>query len=202
MIPENNKSNSVSSADVRNNFKNNKKNRHIGLKISVFLGIILIGIFFYFLFIKFSNQKPENLKASDSTIVDKVTPPIIQNPKDTIASDTTSYQVTPIIELSATGSTPNELRENLKLVSSSYMMNKQYTPVSCKIYSNIKKVTFKLEKKSSRFTKLSLCFGSFDNSTSSCESCVNVLTKNIGSIELNSRKSSNNFIYKVIAIAE
>lgn len=202
MISENNKSNSVSSADVRNNFKNNKKNRHIGLKISVFLVAIFISLLIYFTYSKFSKENKGTQPISDSASVKIINPPIQQGQDSLKVMNDTLNQINPIFELFATGSTPNELRENLKSVSNSYMKNKEYTPVSCRIFSSIKKISFKLIKKPSDFTKLSLCFGEYDSLTNSCESCVNILFKNKGSYEIASTKSKSKFIYKVVCIKE
>lgn len=203
MISDNNNSNSIKSSDIRANFRNNKKDRYIGLKISVVLGVLLLGLLIYSLYKMKPTQelKANNINASisDSAVVSNAESLINKHPDTIKLVDKIN---TTTVELSVSGKTPNQVRENLKSLSASYMRNKEYTPVSCKIFLNPQKIIFKLEKKPSDFTKLSLCFGNFDSTTNSCESCLNVLSKNTGSYEIASTKSSNNFIYKVICIKE
>jgi hypothetical protein len=186
------KKSSLSSGQIRNNFRNNTKNRHIGLKITVGISAIIIALIIYYSWGP-PTSIPPNAVLDTSVIVkiDSVAQAII-------ATAAKVDKSTGSVSLYVRGKSLKDLRDQLLKKSNSFMAGKYYTPKNCKLKIRDFSFTCDLEPKKSNFTKLSLVYGPKKDS---CVSCKNVMSKNIGSLIVDGTATAS-MIYEVIAIFE
>jgi len=173
----NNDRNSLSSDQIKYNFKNIKPDRHLATKFWVLIGVILVLIFIYFL----THQPPPPPPPAEPT------------------KDSTKTPVAPAspIPVHVYASSIDDLRSKLGTVSASYLSKGKYTPVNLRLNISNNLISFDLKEVPSSIIKLSLLWGP---QSTGCESCQNALLKNPGSSVL-LHKEESGFIYEVIAIA-
>ena len=207
----------ISSEEVRQNFRSEKRERYVGLKLMVGIAVVALMFLAYRLFL----MPPARGKgADDGTLVniadtisqtrvsnpgtpDTSTIPVANNSNPPIGSpQVTSGLKTPTkpqqLYLSISGNNLSDLREKLKGASEKILSQSNLKPVNASL--NINSLSFRCDFEEvnplERVKLLSLLCGPLPVG---CESCMNALNQNPGS-EILVRKTDNTFDYNVIAI--
>lgn len=193
---------SLSSSEITRNLKNIKKERYIPQKIAALLILLLLLWLVYFVI------KNDGLKGPDIPIVNTVdtveaadTAGVSELPqKDNIKEVEKEEKIDEVVrikKINIEASSLDLLRTKLLKESFRLMSSGDYTPVNPRLNISKNKFSCELKKQPSGFIKLSLVWGPISN----CESCLNSIQRNPGSIAL-INTDDGSFEYQVTAISK
>ena len=188
----------LSSSSIKNNFKRPVGSDSINL-YKVLLLAVLFVIAIVLIYNSCNDDTPpptvvinEGPEKVDSPVIAQPDTPVTPTVKDTVVIIKNEKKRFRVSARDLEG-----LRRKLLSSSISALRSGNYTPTNLRVNLNTFSASFDLDPVPSNFIKLSLVWGPLNVG---CESCVNSLQRNPGSVQMFSARD-NTYEYGVIAIA-